>query len=315
MTTAQLDLIPPDAATAEVFETKAAWLAGRRLGIGASEAPAVVGICPWKRGGAAQLYAEKLELVEADAVETEAMEWGLLLEPVIRARYVHLTGRRVVAAGPTPWTVHRSRAYPFMTATLDGLVQDPARGLGVFQAKTTGAFHADAWEDGPPLHYQVQVQHEMAVAGVAWGVLAVLIGGQAFRSYEIARNDAFLAELVRAEGALWDRMVKQDPPPIGAGAHDLVRRLYPRATPGLVVNLPGEAVEWDAERSEALRELARWKTVKDEAETRIKAAIGEAEAGVCPNGVTFTWKLVEKKGCTVAPTSYRDFRRKEGSPA
>ena len=34
-----------------------------------------------------------------------------------------------------------------------------------------------AWEDGPPMVYQLQVQHEIACGGYARGVLAVCIGG------------------------------------------------------------------------------------------------------------------------------------------
>ena len=91
----------------------------------------------------------------------------------------------------------------------------------------------------------------------------------------------------------------------------MLRALYPQETPGLVVNLPGEATEWDTQRLRALAELKTWEASKDEAENKIRAALGEAEVGVLPNGVQFTYKASERKGYVVQPTIVRTLRRKE----
>jgi putative phage-type endonuclease len=311
MNTQQIDLIEIGAALTETFDSKAAWLAGRRHGIGGSDAAAVVGVSPWK--STAELWAEKLELLEAGVDETEAMEWGLLLEPVIRAKYTRLTGVPVMEF--PAWTLHRSREHPFMTATLDGLLYDATKGLGVFQAKTASAFKAEEWAEEPPIAYQVQVQHEMQVIAASWGVLAVLIGGQKFRYFEVARNERFTTRLVEQEAAFFDRLEHREPPEIlGPGALDLLKRLYPKTTPGLVVALPGEAVEWDLQRQDAISQEKKWKLVKEDAEARIKGALKDAELGVLPNGVSYSWKLAARKGYIVDPTTYRDFRRKGNAP-
>ncbi|MBI4637655.1 MAG: YqaJ viral recombinase family protein [Candidatus Rokubacteria bacterium] len=295
-------------AESQTFESKAAWLAGRRHGIGASEAAAVIGANPWK--SALQLYAEKLELVEPDALETEAMEWGLLLEAPIAQQYERVIGRTV--ARPTPWTLHRSRQHPWMTATVDGFVEDPQRGPGILQIKTAGLHRTEEWTEEPPLHYQIQVQHEIHVAGVTWGALAVLLGGQRLLSFDLDRNDSFLELLIAREREFWERLLRQEPPAPDASeaSREVLRRLYPREQAGLSVPLPVAAVEWDAQRLEAASQLEHWKAVKDEAENRLKAAIGEAECGVLPDGTAYLWKERSRKGYTVEAGTYRELRRK-----
>lgn len=306
----QAELIPEGPYTREEFPTKDAWLKGRRHGIGASEASAVLGLNPWK--SALQLYAEKLEIAEPDAAESEAMEWGTLLEPVIAERYAGVTRREL--APVEPFTIYRSRTHPFMTATFDRLIVGDPRGLGVLQVKTANAFKAGEWdEDEPPVYYQVQTQQEAAVAGATWGSLAVLIGGQRFRYFDFERNDRFLAVLVEREEAFWQRLLTQDPPEVDGSdsARDILRRLYPRETPGLVVNLPGDVIEWDAELQQIKAGLKGGESRKQELENKIRAAIGEAEAGICTNGLTYTWKASDRKGYVVEATVTRTLRRKE----
>jgi putative phage-type endonuclease len=307
--TGQGELLVTEPYTREEFPTKDAWLKGRRHGIGASEASAVLGLNPWK--SALQLYAEKLEIAEPDAAESEAMEWGLLLEPVIAERYAGVTRRQL--APVEPMTIYRSRRHPFMTATFDRLIIGDPRGLGVLQIKTAGAFKAEDWEDEPPVYYQVQTQQEMAIAGATWGSLAVLIGGQRFRYFDLARNDRFLSVLVEREEAFWNRLLSQDPPEVDGSesARDILRKFYPKETPGLVVNLPGDVIEWDAELQQIKAGLKGGESRKQELENKIRAAIGEAETGICSNGLTYTWKASERAGYTVQPTMTRTLRRKD----
>lgn len=306
---AQAELIPDGPNTREEFPTKEAWLKGRRHGIGASEASAVLGLNPWK--SALQLYCEKLELAEPDDAESEAMEWGLLLEPIIAERYAGVTRREL--APVEPFTIYRSRAHPFMTATFDRLILGDPRGLGILQIKAVGAFKAEDWEDEPPVYYQVQTQQEAAVAGATWGSLAVLIGGQRFRYFDFTRNDRFLSVLVAREEAFWNRLLAQEPPEVDGSdsAREILKRLYPKETPGLVVNLPAEAIEWDAELQQVKDLGKEYEGRRQALENRIKAAIGEAEAGVCSNGLTYTWKASERKGYVVEATTTRTLRRKE----
>lgn len=284
------------------------WLKERMTGLGASDAAAVVGVSPFK--GALALYAEKLGVAEAPGSETEAMEWGLLLEPVIADKYQRETGRPLRDLGR--FTIHRSRAHAFMLATLDREVLTPNdRGvLGVLEVKTASAFKAEEWADEAPVYYQVQVQHQLAVTGHAWGSLAVLIGGQRFLWVDIERNDKFIALLIEREAEFWDRVQRLDPPAPDAGSREVLARLYPQDT-GASLALPPAAVDWDARRQEALAQLKHWEAVRDEAENLLKASIGEAAYGVLPGGARYSWKLQrqERAAQPARTVEFRSLRR------
>jgi hypothetical protein len=93
---------------------RAAWLAARRTGIGASEVAAVLGLSPYE--SPLDVYCRKLGLVPEKA-ETEAMRWGLRLEPLLAAEYAERTGYPLVATQ----VFLRHPDKPFLLATLDGV--------------------------------------------------------------------------------------------------------------------------------------------------------------------------------------------------
>jgi putative phage-type endonuclease len=309
--TNQLDLIPTqDASDVEEHRTEQEWLEVRRSAIGASEAPVILGVSPFK--GPMSLFAEKLEMTKPDA-STEAMAWGLLLEPAMAERYTQETGH--VLHDPGRYTLRRSRTVPWMVATLDReIVKAHDRPIpAVLEMKLRSYAKPGAWEDEPPVDVLVQVQHQLAVTGWTWAAVTVLLGGRTFRRFVVPRHEDFVAKLITAEAAFMERLRTKTPPPADAteATREVLRALYPRETPGLVVNLPGEAMEWDQDLLDAKAELKRWTEIKDDRENKLRAALAEAETGVLPNGVQFTYKATERAGYTVAPTVVRTLRRKE----
>jgi putative phage-type endonuclease len=309
--TPQLDLIPTDGAASSVEEyaSETEWLVARRSAIGASEAPILLGVSPFK--SPMELFAEKLELLERDA-ETNEMRWGKILEGPLAEHYAVETGRRL--HDPGRYTLRRSRAATWMVATLDReIVQAGEQPVPApLEIKTT-AFRAEDWQEEPPVDVLVQVQHQLAVTGWAWASVAVLIAGRTFRWYDVPRHEAFIAKLLEAELEFFAHLRTKTLPRVDGtpGTKAALRALYPRETPGLVVNLPGDAIEWDTQRLRAIAEAKICEEVKDEAENKLRAALGEAEVGVLPNGVTYTYKASERKGYVVQPTVVRTLRRKE----
>src|SRR3972149_1892443 len=160
---------PEMSAEVETYPDRDSWLKARRTGLGSSDAAAILGIDRYR--GPLDVYAEKLGV--ESAAQTEAMEWGLRLQPVLGQKYAEPTGRQVTDQS---LPLGRTLAYPSLVASLDFLVVDPERGEGVLETKTTSAFNREEWEDEPPIFSQVQVQHQLAVTGAQWGSLAVLIG-------------------------------------------------------------------------------------------------------------------------------------------
>lgn len=303
-------MISSEPCTVETLETETAWLEARRSGIGSSDAPAVLDVSPFQPRAA--LFAHKLGLEPAESTRAPWLEWGHLLEPVVADHYGRVTGRTVQA--DPPWTLRRSRQWPWMVATLDRIVVGPDPGPAPLEIKTAGAWRAEEWAEEPPLYVQVQVQHQLAVTGWTWASVAVLLGGHRFHWCDVARNDRFIERLVVQEREFVDRLARRELPPIDGSeaTRDLLRHLYPRETTGLVVNLTDAEADIDAALQAANAELAKWKLAKEMCENQLRAALGEAEVGVLPGGrVTYGLKTVERKGYAVAPTTFRQLRRKE----
>jgi len=295
--------------TTTVCPSREAWLAERRRGIGASDAAAVLGVSPWATP--LTLFADKLDL--ADDIERRAsleiLEWGLALEAPIAARYARETGREPI--DPGRFTIVRSEQHPFMLATLDRQLVDPDRGPGVLEIKTASWMKRDEWLEEPPLEYQIQVQHQLAVTGCAWGSLAVLIGGQLFRWCDVDRNDRFIDALIAKEAAFWQRVEAREPPEPDdtTACLDLLRRLFPTHTAGKVVALPADADEWDQERVRAIEDEKAAQARRRLAESQLIAALGDAEIGLLPCGVRYSFKTIARKGYVVEPSSARQLRR------
>jgi putative phage-type endonuclease len=294
-------------ATAISYPDRDAWLEARRCGIGASDAAAILGVSPWK--GPFGLYAEKLLLRPLAPEENEAMEWGTRLEPVVAAKYHEATGRELV--DPGRFTIRYKRDSPFLQATLDREIVGDPRGPGVCEIKTANAFASDEWDDGDaPLPYLVQVQHQLAVTGYGWGSLAVLLGGQKFRSLDIERNEAFIERLLEIEAEFWGRLQRQEPPPVDGlpATADLLAELYPRDD-GHVIELSEELLRYDKQLLEAKEAIKEAEASKVAAENQIKAALGTATKGILGPGVAYSWKTHQRVAYSVKETSFRVLRR------
>lgn len=292
---------------AVAYPSLEAWLDARRNGIGASDAAAILGVSPWK--GPFGLYVEKLGLRPIDPAETEAMEWGKRLEPFVAQAYAEKTGRTLV--DPGRFTIQYKRDTPYLQATLDREIVGEDRGPGVCECKAVNAYAADEWrEDDAPLPYLVQVQHQLAVTGCAWGSLAVLIGGQRFRYIDVERQDRFIAELLEHEAEFWDRLKRQDPPPVDGlpATADLLAELYPRDD-GHTIALSDDVRQWDERLQQAKEAIKQAAAQKEEAENHIKQALGTATKGVLGPGVAYSWKLQLRKSYTVKESQFRVLRR------
>src|SRR5262245_5591120 len=237
-----------------VLPDRTSWLEARRQGLGGSDAAAVLGVSPYQTP--LQLFADKLGLVDP-GVESEEMRWGRLLEPLIATRYAEETERTLAPAEPYTIAVHPE--CDFIRATLDRVILQagdkpvPAP----LEMKTANAFRADEWEEEPPVHVQVQGQHQLLVTGSGWVSFAVLIGGNRFRWVDMERNDTFIALLAERLKAFWRRVQLNDPPPVTADDKDVLAALYPREQADKRIALPPAADTWDADREVAMKELAK----------------------------------------------------------
>lgn len=261
-----------------------AQMEARSTGLGGSDAAAACGVSRWK--SPFQLYLEKRG--EAPAFEgNEATKWGHLLEPVVRQEYAERSGRIV----RLPAETFRHPKYPFMIAHPDGVTDDRR----LYEGKTAGRDYG--WgpdgSDEIPEDYLLQVQHYMLVLDLPVADLAVLIGGQDYRQYEIPADRELQEMLVEAEAELWQRIERGDPPP--PSSQEDARLLYGHSS--IAGNV--EAAAEIATACERIKELkAQKKNVEAEIEQReleIKLALGELDTLTNNGRVLATWKAAKPR--------------------
>ena len=293
----------------ESYRNRRAWLAARRTGVGGSDAAAIVGVDPWK--SELQVYAEKLGGMAEEAGEEAT--WGLLFQRPVARHYAAQT-RRKLARLPAHH-LHRSVSTPWLIGSVDGLIESVPDwpGQGVLEVKCTGFYRARQLQEEFPLYWQVQVQHYLAVLGLEWASIAVLSEGRKFLWLDMERNQRFIAVLLEREAEFWRQVKSKSPPDPDASesARDALSYLYPQETVGTAVDLPVEAVSWDENRTRGSVLVAEGEALKNESEAKIKAAMGEAEIGMLPTGVKYSWRSQRRKGYAVKESIFRVLRRRE----
>jgi len=281
--------------------------AERRSGIGGSDAGIIIGVNPYR--DILSLYHEKRGEIEPDdGADNASLRWGTYLEDPICEAYADQTGFKVIRQNQT----FRSSKYPFMLANIDRRVVGVDRKLG-FEAKSDafGFGWGPAGSNEVPPHVMAQVQHYLAVTGWDEFDLGVLIGNRDFRVYKIHPIQEIIDRLIEAESEFWDR-VQAGVPPTPHYEHrsttELIKRLYP-GTNGSVIKLPDVAQQYADVWADASEQRALYDKVIEGCKNRIAMLMGEASAGLLPDGSCFTRKEVSREQYTVAASSYMDMRR------
>lgn len=218
------------------------WHEYRRSRRNASESAAVMGVSPW-------MTPYQLWLVKTGRwapTVTSAMQRGTELEPAARAAYEEHTGLVM-----QPVVLQDGR----YSASLDGMTLD---GDLVLEIKApVGGTRSDLWQSvlagEVPQHYQVQVQHQLAVSGAGHAHLWVYDGRQGVL-LDIHRDDGLIEIIKSAWDAFQPYLDADAPPPLGEAdtavrsdaAWALAARAYVEAK---------ETADVAAERLEAARHV------------------------------------------------------------
>lgn len=292
--------------TFEPYKDEQEWLALRKTGIGGSDAAIVAGLSGFET--ALGLYLVKTGDIEpdSDSEQNEAMRWGHLLEDVVAEEYSRRTGNKIRRNN----RMLRSKQWPFMLANLDREIVGEPRLLECKTARFGGPEWGPSGTDQVPEAYLIQCQHYLAVTNKREIDLAVLIGGQDFRVYRIARNESLINSLILIEEQFWNQ-VKQGVPPEPDYSHpktgELLAKLYP-GTDGSVIRFPEETAHWLHVERECARLIKQYSDARDAAINHIKALMGNAAIGIMPDGSGYTRKTVKRKAYEVAAVEYVDFR-------
>lgn len=284
------------------------WLRARREGLGASDASAILGVNPY--ASPLSVYVEKLEHADPDPdVEvSEQARWGRILEPHVIEEFRRSSGRTIRRDG----RLLRSRRRPWQLATLDARQWDPKLhpGPGLVEAKSTRF----EWQRIPDEHW-AQIQHQFAVTGFRWGSFVVLdLMRREITSVDVEPDPDYQSELIQREAEFWSDLLSGVPPqPDGTEATaKALKLLYPEAIPGKVIQLSTEIADLSDELEPIKGRMKIDKARRDEIETQIKAALGDAEIGRFADGTGYTYRTAERRERVTPAGTYRTLRFTRG---
>lgn len=160
----------------------------------------------------------------------------------------------------------------------------------LLECKTSNGFMAKFWgepgTDAVPDYYLTQCQWYLGITGAETCDLAVLIGGQDFRVYTLARHDELIADMLEAGAAFW-KIVQSGVAPDPQTVEDAARR-WRRHVDGKTEIVGAES--FDAARE--LHEIKRRQKDLEDREKDLKLTIMKdmGEAATHAGQKLATWK-------------------------
>lgn len=250
---------------------KADWLKWRKKGITGTDAGAIVGLNPYKSAFA--VYQDKIT-EEIEELDNEAMKQGRDLEEYVAQRFSQETGLKVRRAN----AIFYNEDYPFMLADFDRIIAGQKAGL---ECKTVSPYSSDKWSDGKiPIHYQLQVQHYLAVSGFDCWYVAALIFGTEFVIRKIDRDEELIRHLITIEERFWNHNVlgRNIPDPDGSDSYsELLKKQYFGCRKENEIQLFG--MEHELRRRNEIKELLdKLEKEKKIIEQKIQLQLGQSDA-------------------------------------
>ncbi len=269
----------------------------RPFGLGGSDIGPLLGLSPYKTP--LQLWAEKVSSTSAPNKDAIHLRFGHHVEPFIAQEYERQTGLKTVSHAPTIF--HPD--HGFMYAHVDRLVLADDENLAaegqriyaqtLLECKTASVLNRDEWgepgSDQVPPSYLVQCVWYMAITQCKRADLAVLLGNQDFRIYQIHRDEELEILVINHARQFWfDHVLSKTPPaPV---TEDDIRTLYP-------IEVVGHAIEADHDLLASLKSYKATQTKITELSEQCDAIrqdilkrMGQAEQITLNSKVLATWK-------------------------
>lgn len=219
-----------------VTDSRTSFEQERAEGLGSTDSAAILGLSPY--GGPFAVYQAKVG--EAPTVDPSLPMWlGLKLERTIAELFSERTGKKVRRSN----LYHKHPVWPFLRSHIDyRVVGEPA----VLELKTSRGTEGWGEDMGSeiPVHYWIQVQHQLMVLGMPYAYVAALFGHYDFRVYTIARDFDFTDKLAASLVEFWENHVAKGIPPALDGssrASEILRRRYPADTEPAIPPTPEQA--------------------------------------------------------------------------
>lgn len=217
------------------YTSEAEWLALRLRDVTSTDVAALFGLSPYKTPF--ELYHEKGSGEAVAFHVNERMKWGTRLESAIANGVAEDQG----------WTVEPFKVYirdpeARMGSSFDFQVHHPEHGRGIMEIKNVdGLVYRRSWKDDgagnieAPEHIELQVQHQMEVAGVEWCAIVALVGGNEAKLAFRRRDPAVGRAIRRRVDLFWKQVAMGDAPPADYTRDaELIAQLYSQVEQGTV---------------------------------------------------------------------------------
>jgi len=254
----------------------------RKKGIGASEAATILGYNPYASPIDLWMVKKGIKVVE----ENQAMRLGTKLEPIIATMYEEATGLELYSPGTLKYK------NPIIYGTPDRFIIGKNKGVEI---KTANARMAENWgaegTDEVPQHYLIQCIICMAVSDFPTWDVAVLLGGQDFRIYNILRDVELENTIIDKLLAWWETYIIGDREPeidSSASCSEYLAKKYPKNFAPLKEASPEVEVLLQ-KLSEVRYSLKSFEEQEEAIKNLLKNSIGDAD-GIQGVNWKATWK-------------------------
>lgn len=148
----------------EKFKNKLDWKQHHTKFLGGSSAGILFGVNKWRTK--LELYNSIVSNEKEKETTNENIEIGIQSEPLIRKIFA-INSPNLKVINPKGWESYISKKYPFLGATVDGILVDKNTGVkGILEIKTADIRRKadlEEWEGKIPMQYYCQILHYLMV--------------------------------------------------------------------------------------------------------------------------------------------------------
>jgi putative phage-type endonuclease len=213
------------------------WLKLRLRDVTSTEVSALFGLSPWTT--VFEVWHQKKNQEIVDFHKNERMSWGTRLQDAIAHGVAEDDGLKIRRMDE-----YIRQEDKFMGASFDFEILDDE---GILEVKNVDSFiFKDGWiVDGDnieaPPHYELQVQHQLAVSEKKYAVIAALVGGNRIVKIRRERDEKVISAIeTKVKEFMYSLIEDREPKPDFVRDAEFISRLYGFAEPGKILNAEGD---------------------------------------------------------------------------
>jgi putative phage-type endonuclease len=302
------------------IENQHQWLTERAKDVTSTEVSALFGLSPYLTEF--ELFHQKRDAVVVKLEPNERMKWGNRLESAIAQG----------AAEDMGWNIAKLNVYmrdqaARIGSSFDFEIKSSANGPGILEVKNVDwvQYQKNWIDDGAgnieaPEHIELQVQHQMEVAGYEWCAIVALVGGNE-QKIVLRNRDRDIGKSIREKsGEFWNRVLQNQAPSADytRDAEYIIKQLRRDSIEGLVAEADAELEDMIKQFEFVRKEASDLEKIKEQRRAEILERIGHASKVITSFGSLSTGQVKGRSGTLITPEmvgtvigateGYRSFR-------